>query len=403
MNELVLPSNGKNESLSGNQGHSCNSRTIPFMFLPEETPMDDLPLQQVDVEPIFNFDDALLSKLYTEEEMVNPLIESDNGLVLAMTGMNNHMSTDHGSTCSVSDMSLLDLPSVPSFNDLPPSNKNAIATEDFHLSSPFETMGPLPCRTGTQMLEENHFPVAKPLSGNYAADTLVSMNDARHDINGFLTQAVSLTQKVFWANDTQAQSDTQPLSTLPCVLPMYPSQTMVTSLQQMLSASQTQYQPLFSTSPMSNYTEPLVKVVAPVITKDTVAQTGLASVSLSMATGNSVMAQRSISADRPSATTETGILPTKKKNAPRLYECPTCFKVFDRAYNRKMHMTTHEAIEKRLRPFKCPWPECGKQFARKHDMNRHYLGVHLKARKTSKISNDQKEKECNSVVIPPEQ
>lgn len=348
--------------------------------------------QPVDVEPIFNFDDVLYSKIWTAEEMVNPLIESDNELVLAMSGMNNHMSTENGSTSSVSRMSLVDLPSPPSYDGPKSLNKIAFATGNFGAEPPFETMGQLPCRTGTNFLEENYFPAAKPLSGNYAADSLVSMNDARHDINGFLSKAVPLTQMLSGASDAQTHSDIQSLSTLPCVLPIHPSHTTETQMQDLFSTPATQFQPLFSTAATPNYVDPLVKVVAPVITKDAVAQTGLASVSLSMASGNQMMARRSISVDRPSAITDMGLIQTKKKSTQRLYECPTCFKVFDRAYNRKMHMTTHEAIEKRLRPFKCSWPDCGKEFARKHDMNRHYLGVHLKARKSTGATTRSKQK-----------
>lgn len=86
-----------------------------------------------------------------------------------------------------------------------------------------------------------------------------------------------------------------------------------------------------------------------------------------------------------SPTTAGEVLPTltKSRRAPaRMYECLTCHKMFERAYNRKMHMTTHEAIENRLKPFVCPLEECGKQFARKHDRNRHYMGVHLHMRKS---------------------
>ncbi|WFD22945.1 hypothetical protein MEQU1_001626 [Malassezia equina] len=128
--------------------------------------------QPVDVEPIFNFDDVLYSKIWTAEEMVNPLIESDNELVLAMSGMNNHMSTENGSTSSVSRMSLVDLPSPPSYDGPNSLNKIEFATGNFGAELPFETMGQLPCRTGTHFLEENYFPAAKPLSGNYAADSL---------------------------------------------------------------------------------------------------------------------------------------------------------------------------------------------------------------------------------------
>lgn len=370
---------------NGPGGYACRPQAASSSFLGVEPTLDNpsLPSQPVDVESIFNFNDVLYSKIWTAEEMVNPLIESDNELVLAISGVNNHMSTGHGSTCSVSGMSLVDLPSPPSYDGKHLFSKNPFTSKNPSPNPPYETMGLLPCRMGTHVLEDNYFPAAQPLSGNYAADSLVSMNDSRHDINGFLSQAMSSAQMMPGASEAQNQSNVHALSTVPYILPIQPSHTEETQMNDLFSTPNTQFQPLFSTAPATRSIEPSVKVVAPVITKDTVAQTGLASVSLSMATGNSMMVRRSISSESPSTITEMDLMPTKKPGAQRLYECPTCFKVFHRAYNRKLHMTTHEAIEKRLRPFKCSWPECGKQFARKHDMNRHYLGVHLKARKNT--------------------
>ncbi|KAJ1028650.1 hypothetical protein NDA16_001816 [Ustilago loliicola] len=58
------------------------------------------------------------------------------------------------------------------------------------------------------------------------------------------------------------------------------------------------------------------------------------------------------------------------------WQCTECGKWFDRAYNLKTHRYTHENPETRARPFVCPEVECQKQFARKHDMQRHFENVH---------------------------
>lgn len=58
------------------------------------------------------------------------------------------------------------------------------------------------------------------------------------------------------------------------------------------------------------------------------------------------------------------------------WQCTECGKWFDRAYNLQTHRYTHEDPETRARPFLCPDHECPKQFARKHDMQRHFENVH---------------------------
>ncbi|SPO23168.1 uncharacterized protein UTRI_01846 [Ustilago trichophora] len=58
------------------------------------------------------------------------------------------------------------------------------------------------------------------------------------------------------------------------------------------------------------------------------------------------------------------------------WQCDECFKFFDRAYNLKTHRITHQPIETRERPYVCFDERCGKQFARKHDMQRHFENVH---------------------------
>lgn len=357
-------------------------------FMPNE------PLGASEIEPLFDFDDLLASKIVTTEDMVNPLIESDQGLNMAMYGLSHPLDWGTAPTSSISDMSLLGLPPLPSAE--PSSYMNGLGRDSNYvldsisMTRPsYETLACVPGRTGTDQVMEsqpyNKMPSAKPLSGNYTADTFASMTSPEHDLYGFLSKAGPLTQMASTDTEAHAQSYIQPLSTMPCLLPISSNFTTNMGPVNQTVEVQSSIQPLFSTAQKMHPVEPLMAVVEPVITKETAEQTSLASVSLAAATGNSSVNQHTISSKRPSAATlsELGILAPKKNTAQRLYECPTCFKVFDRAYNRKMHMATHEAIEKRFKPFKCPLKECGKQFSRKHDMNRHYLGVHLRARKSS--------------------
>ncbi|EPQ28745.1 uncharacterized protein PFL1_03548 [Pseudozyma flocculosa PF-1] len=69
---------------------------------------------------------------------------------------------------------------------------------------------------------------------------------------------------------------------------------------------------------------------------------------------------------------------TAKLPKGRRFQCEVCQKWFDRAFNLKTHMYTHENPDARAKNFICPDPDCGKPFARKHDMNRHHTTVHLK-------------------------
>lgn len=65
--------------------------------------------------------------------------------------------------------------------------------------------------------------------------------------------------------------------------------------------------------------------------------------------------------------------PTDKN---KKWQCASCGKWFDRAYNLKTHLFTHENPESREKPYECPDLDCRKPFARKHDMKRHFDNVH---------------------------
>ncbi|PWN54155.1 hypothetical protein IE53DRAFT_305203, partial [Violaceomyces palustris] len=58
-----------------------------------------------------------------------------------------------------------------------------------------------------------------------------------------------------------------------------------------------------------------------------------------------------------------------------------CNKPFERHFNLKTHMLTHEDPENRQKNFICPLESCSKAFARKHDRDRHHKTVHLKTPK----------------------
>lgn len=62
------------------------------------------------------------------------------------------------------------------------------------------------------------------------------------------------------------------------------------------------------------------------------------------------------------------------------YECSMegCGKMFNRSYNYKAHMETHDP--ERVYPFTCQLPDCTKRFRRKTDLQRHHQSVHMKER-----------------------
>ncbi|KAF2816251.1 uncharacterized protein BDZ99DRAFT_514848 [Mytilinidion resinicola] len=68
--------------------------------------------------------------------------------------------------------------------------------------------------------------------------------------------------------------------------------------------------------------------------------------------------------------------PTTPQNAN--YACEICHKLFQRSYNHKAHMTTHDPL--REHPHKCPYPNCQRGFVRKTDLSRHEQSVHVKTK-----------------------
>jgi hypothetical protein len=58
--------------------------------------------------------------------------------------------------------------------------------------------------------------------------------------------------------------------------------------------------------------------------------------------------------------------------------CHVCNRLFQRSYNRKAHMLTHN--KDRPRPYKCPEPDCRKAFVRNTDLVRHTKSIHLNIR-----------------------
>ncbi|KAK7538156.1 uncharacterized protein J3D65DRAFT_621159 [Phyllosticta citribraziliensis] len=73
---------------------------------------------------------------------------------------------------------------------------------------------------------------------------------------------------------------------------------------------------------------------------------------------------------------------TRSRNATTFenakYECDLCGKLFQRLYNHKSHMETHDP--KRAFPHICEAKGCERKFVRRTDLVRHEQSVHIKAR-----------------------
>ncbi|KAF2217077.1 hypothetical protein CERZMDRAFT_32776, partial [Cercospora zeae-maydis SCOH1-5] len=59
-------------------------------------------------------------------------------------------------------------------------------------------------------------------------------------------------------------------------------------------------------------------------------------------------------------------------------QCQQCGKMFQRVYNLRAHMMTHDP--QREHPYACEYRGCAKSFVRRTDLVRHEHSVHLKAR-----------------------
>jgi hypothetical protein len=78
----------------------------------------------------------------------------------------------------------------------------------------------------------------------------------------------------------------------------------------------------------------------------------------------------------PTARTRARRNPTTPENAN--YSCHVCKKLFQRSYNHKTHMETHNPNRKK--EHLCPHKDCDKLFVRKTDLERHRNSVHKKSK-----------------------
>lgn len=347
---------------------------------------------------MYDFDARMSSKISVMDEVLNPIFEKDPYLELALRDVAHPTLSDAISTLSEpSDFPLMLPPSVasgkqgtgkPFEQSLPELLHNPTDFSFDVYDSYSQNLGE---RVGSQAVGENlmrhNLTTTNPLSGDYTTDSFSLMSNPEHDLYGFLSQAVPLTQMTSAVSEINAQAPIQPLSTMPCILPLDRTpipQAMPSMPDIQPNCLSDSFRQIYSTTAGCDAADPMVSVVKPVISKEAAAQTSLATVSLAMSRGSPTVTSQSPRSKRSVASvTEIGLAGNNKRTVSRLFECPICHKMFERAYNRKMHLTTHEAIENRLKPFVCPLESCGKRFARKHDKNRHYLGVHLRARKSA--------------------
>lgn len=71
-----------------------------------------------------------------------------------------------------------------------------------------------------------------------------------------------------------------------------------------------------------------------------------------------------------------------EKKLGAIYKCETvgCGKLFERSWNYKLHLETHE--DDREYPFPCTVPGCSKKFVRRTDLLRHSSSVHTQAKES---------------------
>lgn len=67
--------------------------------------------------------------------------------------------------------------------------------------------------------------------------------------------------------------------------------------------------------------------------------------------------------------------------SPKLYQCDQCPLVFDRTFNLREHLKTHDPD--RVKTFFCPLPTCTQASHRRADMHRHIKTVHIQKEKLS--------------------
>ncbi|KAF9461442.1 hypothetical protein BDZ94DRAFT_1221397, partial [Collybia nuda] len=76
--------------------------------------------------------------------------------------------------------------------------------------------------------------------------------------------------------------------------------------------------------------------------------------------------QREHSPDDTSNASDDGDL--SGSNSGKKHVCSTCFKRFNRPSSLRIHVNTHTGAT----PFRCPWPNCGREFNVNSNMRRHY-------------------------------
>lgn len=374
----------RNDNMFGSS--AAPSDLFEQMQLPQQSTRDNLI-------PLYDYDDMQETRTKLSEDTVESILASNESLKNTMYGISEPM-IDLTPTTSVSDMSLFGLSALP----LAPTTDSI--SQDFLVSSPSSSSGTYPYEL---------FNIPSPLPGtvyprsptiNHAMsdedsprNTFGIMNSAPFDLHSLISDTVPITQMELGLSKADVHSDTQHLSSLPCLLPFSTSsQTGASSSGQ---PDCQEIKPLYVAAD-SNFAAPqcmnnIGAVVSPVVSKQTAAETSLGTVSRALAS----VPKNSSTSMSVTAFPDLGLL--KLPKAQKLYECPTCCKVFVRAYNRKKHMETHEALENRLRPFICSYAGCGKSFSRKHDMNRHYMGVHFGIRKTP--TDSAQNKRSNNTIL----